>query len=216
MSEHGFAATAAAGPVVDAVGQRAPRADGREKLSGKAQFTGDIRVPGMLYAAVLRSPFARARLGSVDASAAELRPGVRAVLTGADLRDMNPYYGHALRDRPILALDTVRFAGEPVAVVAAETQEIAEEALTFIDVSYEPLPVIATLEAALAPGAEQVHTTAAKPGLAHGLGKLPDLDGNICYSYGFDFGDVAAAFGEADLVVEGEYRFPAVYQYAME
>lgn len=216
MSEPGVAAAAAAGPVVNAVGQRAPRADGREKLSGKAQFTGDIRVPGMLYAAVLRSPFARARLGSVDASVAETRKGVRAVLTGADLRDMNPYYGHALRDRPIIALDTVRFAGEPVAVVAAETQEIAEEALTFIDVSYEPLPVLATLEAALEPGAEQVHTTAAKPGLAHGLGKLPGLDGNICYSYGFDFGDVAAAFAEADLVVEGEYRFPAVYQYAME
>ena len=211
-------AAVAAGPKVrtGAVGRSVERADGREKVSGQAEFTGDIRIPRMLFGAVLRSPIAHGRIVRVDVERALARDGVVAVLTGDDLQDMDPYYGHALKDRPIVAIDVVRFVGEPVAVVAAETAAIAEEALTDIDISYEALPALATLEAALADGAIEIHTTTSRPGFAHGLGRLPDRVGNVCYQYGFQSGDVDSVFATADVVVEGDYRFPAVYQYAME
>jgi CO/xanthine dehydrogenase Mo-binding subunit len=192
------------------------RADGRVKLAGRAEFTGDIHPPRMLYGAVLRSPVAHARVLTVDASAAERLDGVVAVLTAGDLADLDPFYGHALRDRPIVAMDRVRFAGEPVAVVAARTQAAADLAITRIDVEYDPLPVAASLDAALAPGAPLVHEEPARAGPAHGLGRLPDRDGNVCYHYGFERGDLERAFGEAAVVVAGEYTFPAVYQYSME
>jgi CO/xanthine dehydrogenase Mo-binding subunit len=198
------------------VGQSVERADGPLKLSGQAEFTGDIRLPGMLYAAVLHSPVAHARIVSVDVTAAEQAAGVVAVLTAADLADIDPYYGHALRDRPVVALGKVRFPGEPVAVVAAQTQAAAEAAVPLIDVEYEELPIAAFLDQALAEDAPLVHEKRARPGAAHGLGDLPDADGNICYSYAFQRGDTARAFADAAVVVEGEYTFPAVYQYSME
>jgi len=204
----------AVGP--SAVGQSVARADGPLKLSGQAEFTGDLRVPGMLYGAILHSPVAHARIGSVDATAAEKADGVVAVLTAGDLSDLDPYYGHALRDRPVVALGKVRFAGEPVAVVAAESQAAADAAVARIDIEYDELPVAAGLDAALSPGAPLVHEKRARPGSAHGLGDLPDADGNICYSYSFRRGDLGRAFDDAAVVVEGEYTFPAVYQYAME
>jgi CO/xanthine dehydrogenase Mo-binding subunit len=170
----------------------------------------------MLYGAVLRSPVSHARVLTVDASAAEKLDGVVAVLTAGDLADLDPFYGHALRDRPIVAMDRVRFAGEPVAVVAAETQAAADLAVTRIDVEYDALPVAASLDAALAPDAPLVHEEPARPGSAHGLGRLPERDGNVCYRYGFDRGDLERAFDEAAVVVAGEYTFPAVYQYSME
>lgn len=200
----------------DVVGRALERVDGRLKLAGQAEFTGDIRLAGMLYGAVLRSPVAHARLLAVDTSAAEKIDGVAAVLTGADLHDLDPFYGHALRDRPIVAIDRVRFVGEPVAVVAAETQAAADFAVTRIDVEYGSLPVAASLEAALAPDAPLVHTEPARAGSAHGLGRLPERDGNVCYRYGFERGDLERTFDEAAVVVAGEYSFPAIYQYSME
>ena len=101
------------------VGKSVPRADGALKLSGQAEFTGDIKVPGMLYGAVLHSPLAHARIRSVEVAEAAKLDGVSAILTGEDLSDLDPYYGHALRDRPVVAIGKVRFVGEPVAVVAA-------------------------------------------------------------------------------------------------
>ena len=126
------------------------RADGRLKLAGQAEFTGDIRLPGMLYGAVLHSPVAHARISSIDTSAAEKLDGVVAILMAEDLSDLDPYYGHALRDRPIVAIGKVRFIGEPVAVVAAESQAAADVAVACIDVEYDELPVAASLDAALA------------------------------------------------------------------
>ena len=199
-----------------AVGQSVERADGRLKLSGQAEYTGDLRLPGMLYGAVLHSPVAHARIRSIDTSAAQQADGVVVVLTGDDLSDIDPYYGHALRDRPVVALGKVRFLGEPVAVVAAESQAAADAAVTLIDVEYDELPIAASLETALAPDAPLVHEKRARPGSAHGLGDLPDADGNTCYSYSFRRGDTGRAFEDAAVVVEGEYTFPAVYQYSME
>jgi CO/xanthine dehydrogenase Mo-binding subunit len=198
------------------VGQSVERADGPLKLSGQAEFTGDIKLPGMLYAAVLHSPVAHARIASVDVAAAEQAAGVVAVLTAADLADIDPYYGHALRDRPVVALGKVRFPGEPVAVVAAQTQAAADAAVVLIDVEYEEMPLAASVDTALAEDAPLVHEKRARPGAAHGLGDLPDADGNICYSYSFRRGDTKRSFEQAAVVVEGEYTFPAVYQYSME
>jgi CO/xanthine dehydrogenase Mo-binding subunit len=201
---------------VTAIGQSVPRADAALKLSGQAEFTGDLKIPGMLYAAVLHSPVAHATIRSIDTSGAEKAAGVVAVLSGADLSDIDPYYGHALRDRPVVAIGKVRFTGEPVAVVAAQTQAAADAALAEIDVEYDELPVAASLEKALAENAPVIHDQTARPGSAHGLGKLPDRQGNTCYSYSFRRGDVADAFERAAVVVEDEYTFPAVYQYSME
>jgi CO/xanthine dehydrogenase Mo-binding subunit len=198
------------------VGRSQPRRDAREKLRGEAQFAGDIVVPRMLHGKVLRSPIAHGRIVSIDTSAAEKVPGVVSVLTGADLRDIDPYYGHAIKDRPIVAIDKVRFHGEQVAAVAAETVAAAAAAVEAIDVEYEELPVVAGVEDALADGAPLVTDRPTKPGLFHGLGELPPRDGNVCYRYRIGRGELEAVFARADIVVEGEYAFPAVYQYAME
>jgi CO/xanthine dehydrogenase Mo-binding subunit len=202
--------------VLTQVGRSQPRRDAREKLRGQAQFVGDILVPRMLHGKVLRSPIAHGRVVSIDTSAAERVPGVVCVLTGADLCDIDPYYGHAIKDRPILAIDKVRFHGEQVAAVAAETAAAAAAAVEAIDVEYEELPVVGTVEDAVAEGAPLVTDRPTKPGLFHGLGELPPRDGNVCYRYAIDRGELEAVFARAEIVVEGEYTFPSVYQYAME
>src|SRR5947209_1264473 len=203
-------------PPLAHVGRSVPRRDAHEKLRGSAQFVGDFVVPRMVHGKVLRSPFAHAKVLSVDASEAEALPGVVCVLTGADLTDLDPYWGHAIKDRPIVALDHVRFAGEPVAAVAAEDEATAAAALNAIRVEYEELPIAGTIEQALADDAPILHEGPVRPGLFHGLGELPPREGNVCYRYRIDRGELQSVFARADLVVQGEYSFPAVYQYAME
>lgn len=203
-------------PTLREVGTSRPRKDAREKLSGEAQFVGDMEVAGMLHGSVLRSPYAHALIHGIDSSAALERDGVVAVLTGADLQDIEPYYGHAIKDRPIVALDRVRFAGEPVAAIAAVDEATAEAAVRAIEVDYEPLPVLDTLDLALAPGAPRLHDRRPQIGLFHGLGELGEEQGNICYRHVISAGDIDQAHAEASITVEGEYLFPAVYQYAME
>jgi CO/xanthine dehydrogenase Mo-binding subunit len=198
------------------VGVSKPRRDAHEKLRGQAQFVGDMSVSRMLHGRVVRSPIAHGRILSIDTSAAERVPGVVCVLTGADLQDIDPYYGHALKDRPIIAIDKVRFHGEQVAAVAAETPAAAMAAADAVVVEYDELPVVGTVEDAVAPGATMVTELEAKPGLFHGLGELAPRDGNVCYRYRLDKGEPEAVFAHADIVVEGEYTFPSVYQYAME
>ena len=170
----------------------------------------------MLHGKVLRSPLAHARILSIDPGPALELKGVAAVLTGADLHDIEPYYGHAIKDRPIVALDRVRFAGEPVAAVAAVDEATAEAAVRAIEVQYEELPVLGTLEQALAAEAPRLHERRPSVGLFHGLGDLGEQQGNICYRHQISDGSVAAARAESALTVEGTYTFPAVYQYAME
>lgn len=198
------------------VGTSVRRVDAVEKVTGRAKYAGDLLVPGMLYGKILRSPLPHARIARIETAGAERLPGVVGVLTGTDLSDIDPYYGHAIRDRPVVAIDRVRFAGEPVAAVAAADEATADAALRAIQVEYEDLPAAATLEAALAEGAPRLHERMGKQGLFHGLGELESHPGNICYHCRNEKGDVEAAFREAGIVVEGEYTFPAVYQYAME
>lgn len=198
------------------VGRSMARKDAAVKLRGEAQYVGDLVVPRMLHGKVLRSPYPHATIVSIDTSAAAAMPGVVAILTGADLLDIDPYYGHAIKDRSILAIDRVRFAGEPVAAVAAVDEATAEAAVLAIIVEYDELPIVGTVAEALAADATLVHDQPTRPGAFHGLGTLPERDGNVCYRYAIDRGSVDEIFASADIVVEDDYIFPAVYQYAME
>ena len=199
------------------IGSKAPRVDGIEKVTGQAKFTGDLALPGLLEAKVLRSPYAHARVVSIDTSQAEAMPGVAAVLTCDDLRDIDPYYGNCLRDRAIMAIDKVRFVGEPVAVVAAESGLIAEEALSAIKVEYEELPVVPDVARALASGAALIHESLSGTGEFHDVAGVGEVFGpNVCHRETFSSGDVERGFAQADFVVEESYRFPMIYQYAME
>ncbi|MEX0946703.1 MAG: molybdopterin cofactor-binding domain-containing protein, partial [Acidimicrobiia bacterium] len=199
-----------------AVGASPERVDARVKLSGRAEFVGDMEVAGMVHGKVLRSPYAHAIIRSIDTSVAEEMPGVVGVLTAADLRDIDAFYGHAIRDRPVVADERVRFVGEPVAAVAALTETQAEEALRRISVDYEVLPSVVTIETAIASETTHIHTKPNRNGFAHGLGTLPEREGNVCFRYGFKRGDVDEAFANADIIVEDQYWFPGVYQYSME
>jgi CO/xanthine dehydrogenase Mo-binding subunit len=179
------------------VGHSVKRVDGVEKVTGAAKFVGDITVPGMLYGKILRSTFPHARIRSIDASQAEALPGVIAVLTAADIADLNPIYN----GRPVIAINKVRYVGEPVAAVAAVNIAIAEEALALIQVDYDELPTVSHIEAAIKPGAPLVHE---------------DKRGNIGAHEKVDRGDVDAGFEQSDVIAEDNFTFPMVYHYAME
>src|SRR5574341_1595765 len=135
------------------VGHSVRRVDAVEKVTGGAKFAGDIVVPGMLHGKILRSAFAHARIRSIDASRAEALPGVVAVLTAADIADLNPIYN----GRPVIAIAKVRYAGEPVAAVAATDLATAGEALSLIEVDYQELPSAVGIEAALKKDAPLIH-----------------------------------------------------------
>lgn len=199
------------------VGQPVPRVDAVEKVTGRARYVTDLVLPGMAHAKILRSPYAHARVRRVDTARARARPGVIAALSGADLTWCDPYFGPAFRDRPVLAIDVARYEGEPVAAVAAVDELTAAEALDLIDVDYEPLPAVSTLEEALAPGAPLVHTGEPLAGHFADLSTLrPQPGTNVCHRFQWARGDVTAALAGADLVLEDTFRFPPVQHYAME
>ncbi|HWH77283.1 MAG TPA: xanthine dehydrogenase family protein molybdopterin-binding subunit, partial [Candidatus Binatus sp.] len=173
------------------------RVDALEKVTGAAKFVGDISVPGMVYGKILRSTFPHARIRAIDASQAEALPGVIAVLTAADIGDLNSLYN----GRPVIALNKVRYVGEPVAAVAAEDAAIAEEALALIHVDYEEIPATVGIEAAIKPGAPLVHD---------------DKAGNIGTHEKVNRGNVDEGFAQSDVIAEDHFTFPMVYHYAME
>src|SRR2546426_3593555 len=200
------------------VNHSVPRRDGVAKVTGKATYVSDLKLTGMAYAKVLRSPYAHARIVSIDTSRAASRPGVFSVITGNDLEGLNPYYGHAVKDHPLLAIEKVRYAGEPVAAVVAVDEGIAFETLEHIDVKYEELKAVLTPEDALAEDAPLLHEKKFEAGALRGFeGEVTAGQGtNICQEYHLKWGDVEEAFKKAAAVVEGEYYFPMIYAYAME
>ena len=199
------------------VGQSVRRLDAIDKVTGRARYVTDLAQPGMLYAALLRSPHAHARIRSIDVAAARAVPGVHAVVTSADLTWCDPYFGPAFRDRPILSIGVARYEGEPVAAVVAEDEGAAAGALDRIVVDYEPLPAVTTLEEALAPGATLVHTDEPLAGHFADLSTLKPVRGtNICHRFHLERGRGAAAFADADLTLEDSYYFPRVQHYSME
>src|SRR5438093_6514557 len=163
-------------------------------IKGIATYTDDIRLPGLLHAAIVRSPHAHARVASIDVSKAQALPGVVAVLTGADV---NEHCGTvpcaALMEnqkRPkhtVLAGDRVYFVGHPVAVAVATDAYIARDAIDAIDVDYDPLPVVVNAEAAVEPGSPLTH---------------PDLGTNVAYTHTMGGGDIDDAFRRADRIVK--------------
>jgi selenium-dependent xanthine dehydrogenase len=172
------------------VGHDRPRPDARSKVTGEAVFAGDLYFDGMLHAKVLRSEYPHARLLHVDTSEARALPGVVAVVTAKDVPGAKNH-GLARQDWPVLAYDKVRYVGDAIAAVAAESEEIAARAISLIQVEYEPLPVVSSAEAALAERAPLVHD-----------------GGNVLEHIQLRRGDVEKGFAEADIVLENEYRTP--------
>jgi CO/xanthine dehydrogenase Mo-binding subunit len=199
------------------IGESVPRRDGVAKVTGAARFASDLSVPGMAWASIVRSPYPHARIVSIDAAAARAVPGVVAVVTAADLGDVNIYYGHALADHPLLADGKVRYAGEAVVGVVADDLAAAQEAAALVQVDYEPLPVVATVEAALADDAPILHERAAEERPHRGFDEQIRRDHpNVCSSSTQAWGDIDAAFEGAHLVLENEYLYPLSYAFAME
>lgn len=193
------------------------RSDYLEKVTGEAAFASDIVVPGMLHGRILRSTLPHARIRSIDASAALAMPGVVAVLTGSDLEGANTHWGLYLRDRPVIAVDRVRYVGEPVAAVAALDEFTAEEALDAILVDYEPLPHVTEAETAMQPAAPLVHQAMVTQKDFYFRGEAKPVAGtNIFQHYQYEHGDVERAFAGAARVFEDAFRFPMVFHYAME
>lgn len=199
------------------INESVPRRDGVAKVTGAAQFTVDVVLPGMAHARILRSPHAHARIRGIDVSAARTHPGVFAVVSADDLADVKLVYGHAVADHPLIAVDKVRFAGEPVVGVVAEDTATAEEALKLIDVDYEVLDTVITVEEALAAGAPSIHDKPGEQRPHRGFTEDVARDHpNVCSQSRQAWGDIDAAFAAAELVLEGEYRYPMCYAYAME
>ena len=193
------------------VGKSVTREDGPEKVSGQTCYSGDLMLPGMLWGKVLRSPLPHARIVHIDTSGASQLPGVHAVLTGRDLAGM--LVGRTLRDTPLLAQEKVRFVGEKVAAVAAESEAIAEEALELIHVEYEELePLLDPLEA-IEPTAVLLHPNVPSyRGLLHPI----EQPSNVFVHMNWKKGDVEAGFREADIVVENIFTTKPVHQAYIE
>lgn len=204
-------------PAPEPIGVSIPRRDGHAKVTGSAQFTVDLDLPGLCHAKILRSPYGHATIRSIDTVAARSAPGVVAVVSAADLTDIELTYGHARADHPLIADGRVRFAGEPIAGVVAEDLLSAEMALELIEVEYEPLPFVTDPLEALSGDAPVLHLNRGEGGEHRGFTEeLEGLHPNVCSRSEHAWGDVEAAFARAATVVEGEYRYPAAYAYAME
>src|SRR5689334_7612846 len=200
---------------MEGIGASVVRKEDKRFITGKGRYTDDIRLHGMTYAQFIRSPHAHAKVKSIDSSAALKMPGVVAVLTGRELVDDkigNLICGWMIHSKdgtpmkmgawPAMAPDTVRFVGQAVAVVIAETKNLAEDAAEAVTVTYDELPAIADIRAAIAPGAPQLH---------------PEAPGNVVYDW--TIGDEAAckdAFAKAANVVKIELTNNRLVPNAME
>ena len=188
-----------------AIGTRPVRPDGIEKVTGRAAFGADLNLPGMLYGKVLRSPYAHARIKSVDLSKAQAADGVLAAVAGADFPDA----GNDLA-KNVMARDKALYHGHAVAAVAAKTQDQAEAALDLIEVDYEVLDPVLSLDEAMADGATLVNEN------QHTNGDTSKPASNIAAMQKFERGDVEQGFADADVVVESEHRVPTAHQGYIE
>jgi aerobic carbon-monoxide dehydrogenase large subunit len=174
------------------VGSRIKRREDPRLIMGRGTYVDDVQLPRMTYAAILRSPYAHARIRSINVDQAKALPGVVAVMTGADLQGKNVPCGWTLPDikvapHPALAVGKVRYTGDAVAVVVAEERYLARDALDLIEVDYEPLPVVVDAEKAIQPGAPQLHD---------------EVPNNTTFVWKVGGGDIDKAFREAEVVVK--------------
>ena len=197
------------------VGTRPIRPDGLDKVTGKAQFGADLTLPGMLFGKVVRSPHAHARILSIDTSTAESMLGVKAVITGSDFPDLAANGAHA-SDIDVannaIARDKVLYEGHVVAAVAATTRELAEAAAKAVDVSYEVLPHVLTVDEAMADNAPLLHENM----MTKGVEPAPEQPSNIASRIVHERGDLEQGFGEADVVIEREFTTKPVHQGYIE
>ena len=202
------------------VGTRPVRPDGVDKVTGRAKFGADQKLPGMLIGRVLRSPHAHARIRAIDTSKAEALEGVKAVVTAKDFPDVGSDETLAgegeenLRDIVVnvMARDKVLYEGHAVAAVAATSATLARKALRLIEVDYEVLPHVTDVEAAMRPDAPLLHEDM----FTSGMEPKPDKPSNIARTMEIALGDVAEGFVEADVVIERDFRTEAAHQGYIE
>ena len=200
-------------PAGDAFALPEERVEGRDKVTGAARYTADVHWPGTLWAAFARSPLPHARVARVDVTRARELPGVRAIVTGADVRPAR--LGRRLQDWPVLAWDRVRFVGDRVAAVAADTLAQAEAAAAAVEVDYEDLPLLLDPQGALAADAPVLHPDrdehhyfgGVRPPVPH-----PNVQGHRVHEHG----DVVAAFAGAARVFEHAFDLPRTHPAALE
>ena len=201
------------------VGADVPRKDAHDKVSGRALYAVDVALPGMLHAKVLRSPRAHALITRLDVTVARRAPGVRAVLTHADIpAHFMSVYGYNIKDQPIVAVDRVRYVGDIVCAIAADSEAEAAAALARVEVDYQDLPVAASIEAALAEEAAELFPAAPVgmvPTYGAGASAVMRPRKNVCYQFNYTTGD-ASAFAGCDHVFEDTFRFSRMHHYHLE
>ena len=195
------------------VGTAVPRGEGGDKVRGQTVYAADVKLPGLLWAKILRSPHPHARIRGIDTSKARKLPGVYAVLTGEDVKGR--LVGKQIRDMPVLCWDKVRFVGDRVAAVAAESVDAAEDALHMIDVDYEILPAVFDPLEAMAPGALALHENVGAYDGAPEKILAADLHNGLT-RLAWRKGDVEKGFRDSDLVLEHTFRIPARHQGYLE
>jgi carbon-monoxide dehydrogenase large subunit len=195
------------------VGKPLPRIEGEGKVTGKTKYAADLPFEGLLWAKVLRSPISHGRITGIDTARAKALAGVHAVLTGADV--LGVFVGTRIKDQPVLVSDRVRFVGDAVAAVAADSEEIAEEALTLIDVEYEELPSVHDPLEAIETSAPLIHEDRSKYKNAP---KVPEgISAHNLQSYvQWKNGDLDAAFSRASRVFEHTFRTPLSHHGYLE
>ncbi|HEY7163880.1 MAG TPA: molybdopterin cofactor-binding domain-containing protein, partial [Candidatus Binatia bacterium] len=202
-----------------AVGENIRRIDATEKVTGRALYASDVRLPGMAHAKILRSALPHACLRRIDTTKAAAIPGVLAVLTRDNLQVGAPHYGTYIKDQPIVALDKVRYVGDIVAAVAATDEKTAEQAVHAIEVDYEELPVIHSVEEALSETAVLIHeeNPARKdPDYGYGASLVRHDRSNIFYHFRYERGDSEKGFSESDHVLEETYFLSSAQHYPLE
>lgn len=167
------------------INSRAPRIDAPDKASGRAQFIDDLNLPGQLYGAMLQSPLAHAKILKIDTTRAKALPGVKAVVTAKEAGHVKYGVSPARYDETLFCVDKVRYVGDEIAAVAAVDLETAVAAASLIDVEYEELPIILSIEEAIRDGAPLIHD---------------EYPGNVCAEVHQEFGNVEAALAECDIV----------------
>ncbi len=207
-----------AAPTGGQVGRSLPRLEARDKVTGRAEYVHNLRLPGMLYGKIFRSTVAHGRIRSIDTREARALPGVHRVVTADDVRKVipHPYYGPAFHDQPILAVDKVRHVGEPVAVVLAADPHVAEQAAQLIVADYEELPAVYDEVEAMTSAAivhEELKPAGTFPDLKHLEGKR---DTNIALEFQLRRGDPDKAFAAAAHVYEHTFRTQQVLHVPLE
>ena len=200
------------------IGHSVPRLEAWAKLTGRADYVHNLRLPGMLHGKIVRSTIAHGRIRRIDTTAAQAHPGVHRVLTAADIAPMmpNPYYGPAFHDQPVLAIEKVRHVGEPVALVLASDPHVAEEAARLVEVDYEELPAVFG-------EVEAMTSTAIVHDELKPAGFFPDLkhlqggrDTNVALDFKLRRGDVETAFAAADHLFEHTFTMQQVLHLPLE